>query len=70
MHEKVLLDLRENPGGSKAECERVCKFYQECQQQISNALAARHQSYDLPIIYLANIGLIMVFFTLIHCGFI
>lgn len=62
MHEKVLLDLREDPRGSKEECERVCKFYKECQLQISEALAARHQSYDLPIIYLANAGLFMVVF--------
>lgn len=60
LHERIVQDLRQNPAGSRPEVERVCKFYGDCQQEVSDALAARQQSYDLPIIYLAAFALLMV----------
>lgn len=60
IHEQILQDLHQNPGDSKRKVELVCKFYKDCQQQVSEALAERHQSYDLTIIYLSIIGILMV----------
>ncbi|XP_063841939.1 GPI ethanolamine phosphate transferase 2-like [Scylla paramamosain] len=60
LHERIVQDLRQNPAGSRPEVERVCKFYGDCQQEVSDALATRQQSYDLPIIYLATFALLMI----------
>ena len=65
LHERILQDLHQNPLSSKEEVERVCKFYRHCQHLVSDALAARHQSYDLPTIYLATTALLMVIFCVV-----
>lgn len=43
------------------EAERVCRFYQECQEMVSDALSSKLQSYDLMAIFASNIAVILTF---------
>ncbi|XP_042226776.1 GPI ethanolamine phosphate transferase 2-like isoform X2 [Homarus americanus] len=62
LHSDVLKKLYKDPPDSSykaAEAERVCKFYLECQQTVSDALSSKLQSYDLPTIFIATSAVIM-----------
>ncbi|XP_037778122.1 uncharacterized protein LOC119574923 [Penaeus monodon] len=42
------------------EAERVCRFYQECQEMVSDALSSKLQSYDLTAIFASTMAVILV----------
>lgn len=62
LHKDVLYKYKhlQESSYNKAEVERVCKFYLECQQMVSEALTSKLQSYDLPTIFIATSAVIMV----------
>ncbi|XP_042892631.1 GPI ethanolamine phosphate transferase 2-like [Penaeus japonicus] len=43
------------------EAERVCRFYQECQEMVSDALSSKLQSYDLTTIFASTFAVILTF---------
>ncbi|XP_069193929.1 GPI ethanolamine phosphate transferase 2-like isoform X1 [Procambarus clarkii] len=62
LHKDVLEKLYRNPPDPSykdAEAERVCRFYLECQQVVSEALASKLQSYDLPTIFVSTSAVVL-----------